>query len=126
MKILEFDHYNLSAPRELLERLRIFYTETVGLTVGYRPRFQKFGYWLYAGDHAVLHLSESLQDRSSPPGQTSFNHAAFNCSGLQEFQQRLSQLGVEYTTARVTELKRVQLFFSDPAGNGVELNFPDE
>ena len=54
MKIPEFDHYNLSAPRELLERLRIFYTETVGLTVGYRPRFQKFGYWLYAGDHAVF------------------------------------------------------------------------
>ena len=54
-----------------------------------------------------LHLSESLKDRSTPPGQTSFNHAAFNCSGLQEFQQRLSELGVEYTTARVIELKRV-------------------
>lgn len=54
MKILELDHYNLSAPRELLERLRVFYTETVGLTVGYRPSFQKFGYWLYAGDHAVF------------------------------------------------------------------------
>ena len=126
MKILELDHYNLRAPRDLLERLHIFYTGTVGLTAGYRPRFQKFGYWLYAGDHAVLHLSESSQDSSVPPGQTSFNHAAFNCTGLQEYQQRLSQLGVEYTTARISELKRVQLFFSDPAGNGVELNFPDE
>jgi hypothetical protein len=46
MKILVFDHYNLCAPREFLERLRLFYTEAVGLTVGYRPRFQKFGYWL--------------------------------------------------------------------------------
>jgi len=126
MKILEFDHYNLCAPRELLERLRLFYTETVGLSDGYRPRFQKFGYWLYAGDHAVLHLSESSQDDFMSPCQTSFNHAAFNCSGLQECQERLSKLGVEYTTARIPELKRVQLFFSDPAGNGVELNFPDE
>ena len=126
MKILEFDHYNLCAPRELLERLRLFYTETVGLTVGYRPRFQKFGYWLYAGDHAVLHLSESSQDNLMPSDQTSFNHAAFNCSGLQEFQQRLSKLGVQYTTARVPDLHRVQLFFSNPAGNGVELNFPEE
>ena len=75
---------------------------------------------------AVLHLSESLQDRSTTFGHTSFDHAAFDCSGLQEFQQRLSQLGVEYTSARVTELKRVQLFLSEPAGNGVELNFPDE
>ena len=126
MKILEFDHYNLCAPRELLESLRLFYTETVGLTVGYRPRFQKFGYWLYAGDHAVLHLTESSQDNLMSSGQTSFNHAAFNCSGLQEFQQRLSELGVQYTTAHVPDLKRVQLFFSDPAGNGVELNFPEE
>ncbi len=126
MKILELDHYNLCAPRELLERMRVFYTNTVGLTVGYRPRFKKFGYWLYAGDHAVLHLSESSQDKLMLSGQISFNHAAFNCSGLQEFQQRLSKLGVEYTTARVPELKRVQLFLSDPAGNGVELNFPDE
>ncbi|MBU2676433.1 MAG: diguanylate cyclase [Woeseia sp.] len=126
MKIIEFDHYNLSASRELLESLRRFYTETVGLTVGYRPHFRKFGYWLYAGDHPVLHLSESSQDDSMPSVQTSFNHAAFNCSGLQEFQERLSKLGVKYTTARVPELERVQIFFSDPAGNGVELNFPDE
>jgi len=126
MKIIEFDHYNLCAPRELLERLRLFYTETVGLTVGYRPRFQKFGYWLYAGDHAVLHLTESSQANLMSSDQTSFNHAAFNCSGLQAFQQRLSELGVQYTTARVPDLKRVQLFISDPAGNGVELNFPEE
>lgn len=126
MKILEFDHYNLCAPRELLERLRSFYTDTVGLTVGYRPRFKKFGYWLYVDDHAVLHLSESSQDIVTPSDQSSFNHVAFNCSGLQAFQQRLSELGVEYTTARIPERKRVQLFLSDPAGNGVELNFPDE
>ena len=126
MKILEFDHYNLSAPRELLESLRLFYTETVGLTVGYRPPFQKFGYWLYAGDRPVLHLSESSQDDFVPSGLTSFNHAAFNCSGLHEFEQRLSKLGVKFTTARSPELKRIQLFFDDPAGNGVELNFPEE
>ena len=126
MKIIEFDHYNLCAPHELLESLRLFYTETVGLTVGYRPRFQKFGYWLYAGDHAVLHLSESSQNNLMSSDQASFNHAAFNCSGLQEFQQRLSKLGVQYTTARGPDLKRVQLFFSDPAGNGVELNFAEE
>jgi catechol-2,3-dioxygenase len=126
MKTLELDHYNLSAPRDVLEKLRLFYTETVGLTVGYRPRFQTFGYWLYAGDHAALHLTESAQEVLTPSGEPSFNHAAFNCSGLQKFQQRLSQQGIEYTAARVTELRRIQLFISDPAGNGVELNFPDE
>ena len=54
MKILGLDHYNLCAPRELLEELREFYTDTVGLTVGYRPPFDSAGYWLYAGEQAVL------------------------------------------------------------------------
>ena len=125
MKTLGFDHYNLCAPRDLLERLRLFYTETIGLTAGYRPPFESFGYWLYAGDKAVLHLSESAQGSSAPSGQTTFNHAAFNCTGLQEFKERLAEAGIEYRTARVPELDRIQLFFSDPAGNGVELSFPD-
>ena len=126
MKTLGLDHYNLCAPRELLESLRLFYTQTVGLTVGYRPPLQIFGYWLYAGDDAVLHLSESSEDSATPSGQTTFNHAAFNCTGLEEFKHRFSKLGAKYTTARIVELNRIQLFLVDPAGNGVELNFPYE
>ncbi len=126
MKTLGLDHYNLCAPRDLLERLRLFYTETIGLTVGYRPPFGSFGYWLYAGDNAVLHLSESSQENAAPSGQTTFNHAAFNCTDLHAFRQRLSESGIEFRTARVPELDCIQLFFSDPAGNGVELSFPDE
>ncbi len=127
MSVIEFDHYNLCAPRELLESLRLFYTEVVGLTDGYRPPFETFGYWVYAGELAVLHLSESAQD-SVPPvsGEPSFNHAAFRCSGLQDFEKKLAQYGIDYTTARVPDLEIVQLFLSDPAGNGVELNFPDQ
>jgi len=126
MKTLGLDHYNLCAPRDLLERLRLFYTEAIGLTVGYRPPFGSLGYWLYAGDKAVLHLSESSQESVAPSGQTTFNHAAFNCTDLHAFRQRLTESGIEYRTARVPELDRIQLFFNDPAGNGVELSFPDE
>ena len=127
MNVFGFDHYNLCAPRELLESLRLFYTEVVGLTDGYRPPLKTFGYWLYAGEHAVLHLSESAQNGVPPlSGEPSFNHAAFSCSGLQDFEKKLAQYGIDYTTARVPEVERMQIFFSDPAGNGVELNFPGE
>ncbi len=124
MSVIGFDHYNLCAPRELLERLRLFYVEVVGLTDGYRPPFKGFGYWLYAGEHAVLHLSESAQN-STPPlsGEPSFNHAAFSCSGLPDFEKKLAQKGIDYTTARVPDVDIVQIFLSDPAGNGVELSF---
>ena len=59
MPAIGFNHYNLRAPRALLDELKDFYCETLGLTVGERPAFRSFGYWLYAGSRDVLHLSET-------------------------------------------------------------------
>ena len=127
MPTLGFNHYNLRAPRSLLETLRVFYCEVVGLAVGDRPPFRNFGYWLYAGGNAVLHLTESAANEA-PPVQavTTFNHAAFSCSGRAEFERTLARLGIQYETARVPQNSQVQLFFKDPAGNGIELNFAHE
>ena len=52
-----------------------------------------------------------------------FSHAAFNCTGRAEFERRLKALGIPYRTAQVPLLDLAQLFFHDPAGNGVELQF---
>lgn len=124
MPAIGFSHYNLRAPRALLDELRSFYCEVVGLEVGYRPPFRSFGYWLYAGEHAVLHLSEAgpSETRSSAP-QGTFDHAAFRCTGRAAYEQNLGRLGIKYRVASVPETSQVQLFLSDPAGNGVELNF---
>ena len=67
MSVVSFSHYNLRAPRELLDTLRAFYVEAVGLKPGPRPPFTRFGYWLYAGEQAVLHLSCLLYTSTSPP-----------------------------------------------------------
>ncbi len=124
MRVRSFSHYNLRAPRELLEQLRVFYVEVVGLEVGHRPAFRRFGYWLYAGEQAVLHLSEASGDEARVPGSPgTFDHAAFNCIGQQEFEARLARLGIGYELAHVPQSGQVQLFFHDPAGNGVELTF---
>jgi catechol-2,3-dioxygenase len=119
-----FDHYNLRADRAVLDELRDFYRDVVGLTVGDRPPFRRFGYWLYSGDKAVLHLSltDDGEQRSRTAVNT-FSHAAFNCTGRAEFEQRLKARGVAYRTAQVPLLNLAQLFFHDPAGNGVELQF---
>jgi catechol-2,3-dioxygenase len=119
-----FSHYNLRAPRALLEELRAFYCDIVGLRVGDLPPFTRLGYWLYAGNHPILHLSECAPgERTSQSGPGTFDHAAFDCSGRSEFEDTLRRHGVAYETAHVAQTGRVQLFFSDPAGNGVELNF---
>ncbi len=124
MNVLSLSHYNLRAPRALLDALRVFYVEVVGLEVGHRPPFTTFGYWLYAGQQAVLHLGEAPRDEApAAEAPSGFDHAAFNCTGRREFETRLAQLGVRYVVAHVPHSEQVQLFFKDPAGNGVELTF---
>jgi catechol-2,3-dioxygenase len=124
MTVLAFGHVNLRAPRELLERLCRFYSEVVGLRVGERPPFRNFGYWLYAGDQDVLHLSEiDPGEQRSATASASFDHLAFRCSGRQAVELRLQRLGVAFRTSHVPATAIVQLFLHDPAGNGVELSF---
>ena len=124
MMVLSFSHYNLRAPQDLLETLRSFYVEVVGLRVGERPPFTSFGHWLYAGQKDVLHLTEARDaDVRSIETTTTFDHAAFNCEGRKRYESTLAQRGIKYEAVRVPQTGQVQLFFKDPAGNGVELNF---
>ena len=124
MPVRAFSHYNLRAPRAMLDRLQAFYRDVVGLTAGERPPFTFFGYWLYAGDRPVLHLSEAgAGEARSLDGVGTFDHAAFECDGREAFEERLGASGIPYRTAHVPLTGQVQLFLKDPAGNGVELNF---
>ena len=124
MPVRGFDHYNLRAARPVLEELKAFYCDVVGLSVGERPPFRSFGYWLYAGDRPVLHLSATDVSEVRVSGvATTFSHAAFNCTGRADLEQLLKQRGIAYRTAQVPLLDIDQLFFLDPAGNGVELQF---
>jgi catechol-2,3-dioxygenase len=124
MTVEAFGHVNLRAPRELLEQLREFYSQAVGLRVGERPAFASFGYWLYAGAHDVLHLTQTgpAEVRRTDTA-TTFDHLALRCQGRAAVEQRLQRLGVAFRTAQVPGTGQVQLFLRDPAGNGVELNF---
>jgi catechol-2,3-dioxygenase len=126
MPVDGFSHYNLRAPRALLEELRAFYAEVIGLSVGPRPPFASFGYWMYAGDDPVLHLSEARAGSEPSAAPATFDHAAFRCSDREEFERLLSARGVRFRAARVPLTRQVQLFLTDPAGNGVELNFQEE
>jgi catechol-2,3-dioxygenase len=126
MPVTGFSHYNLRAPRDRLDELRRFYCEVVGLEVGERPALQSFGWWLYAGGRAVLHLSEARPGEERPAGVVStFDHAAFSCTDRPAHERLLQARGVRYRSVPVPATRQVQLFFADPAGNGVELNFDE-
>ena len=118
-------HYNFRLERGLLEEVRDFYIATVGLEVGVRPPFKSFGYWLYAGNQDLLHLSEELEENKRRKGSDlTFDHVAFECTGLTAYRNRLGSLGIPFTEEAVPQTGRSQMFFRDPAGNGVELIFP--
>lgn len=129
MNVEGLNHFNITAPRELLERVRDFYVEALGLVVGDRPAFMREGFWLYAGREPVVHLTACGDDdprAGSARGPGFFDHVAFKCTGLAGCIQSLRRSGIAYELAEVPSLRQVQLFLRDPAGVGVELNFVDE
>lgn len=126
MPALGLSHTNLRADRQTIDSLRDFYVGVVGLSVGYRPPFHNDGYWLYINDWDVLHLSEAGANENRPANViNTFHHVAFSCSNRTEFEQRLRLLAIDYISERVPLTDLHQLFCSDPAGNGVELNFKE-
>lgn len=124
MPAIGLNHYNLRGPRELLEQLKEFYCEVVGLRVGDRPAFRTFGYWLYAGGHDVLHLSEAALDETRATHLlTTLDHVAFTCTNPLEMEKILVAKGIEFGERFIEQTSTKQIFFRDSVGNGVELNF---
>jgi catechol-2,3-dioxygenase len=124
MGIEDLNHYNLRATRDVLDRLRDWYRDTVGLEVGPRPPFRHFGYWLYGGGRPILHLSEAEANERHPiPGAGTFDHVSFTCTGFEAMMKRIDSLAVPYRIADVPLTQIRQVFLQDPGGNGVELNF---
>lgn len=110
-------HANIRAPEAMVERLRCFYIDLVGLRQGPRPRFRSGsrGYWLYAGDADVLHLTIAGAGDAEPQATGFLDHLAFACTDLAATRARLDAAGLDYEVDAVDELGQVQLFLADPA-----------
>lgn len=122
MSILSLDHINIIAEATLLERCRSFYVNVIGLIEGFRPPFASRGHWLYAGEHAVVHLTE--RDTNMPGSGSGFlDHYALACDDGSELLARLDSSSIPYEVMRVPNWNRVQVFLRDPAGVGIEVSF---
>ncbi len=123
MAIVSLHHINITAPRTVIDEVIKFYVEILGLTVGYRPDFGITGFWLYQGDHPLVHLLV-LDNSNGSNGY--FDHIAFYCTDLTAMVEALTINNIHYSVLEMEELKQTQLFITDPAGIKVELNFVDE
>jgi len=140
MPVGKLDHYSI---RTLdIDASRRFYTEVMGFQDGYRPPFDFPGLWLYNGapypeSCGVVHiigidpnnpqgLKDYLGDRDleSLNGTGTVDHMAFSATGLKEMRERLVRHEVSFRERTVPSLGLHQVFFEDPSGVTIELNFP--
>lgn len=122
---MQLHHINIKAPTELLDEEKDFFCAVLGLSDGERPAFNSAGYWLYAGDQPIVHLSVS-QNHFQTEGQGYFDHVAFQSSDLPALLRRLADADIAYRDSFVEACNMTQIFFNSPTGTGIEVNFVGE
>ena len=137
MPIRKLAHFSIRTSR--LEESKRFYVDILGLRVGYRPPLDFPGVWLYQGgdeaDYGVVHLigtggdgrglSDYLGEKTEVGmGTGTLDHLAFFATDIDEFRRRLVHQKLEFFERTVPALGLRQMFFCDPSGLTIEMNFP--
>ncbi|MEZ5652841.1 MAG: VOC family protein [Burkholderiaceae bacterium] len=106
-----------------LDATLVFYERHLALSAGARPPFRFPGAWLYAqgGSEAILHVVAGSAPERLVAGV--IDHMAFTGRGLRETLERLDADGVRYDLRQLPGGGVWQLFFHDPNGARVELDF---
>ena len=125
MAINHLNHINLRAKD--IHETRDFYRDVLGLVEGFRPDFAAFGYWMYAGDAAVVHISHcepESERRTNPEGMAhGLDHFALWAEGLKDQLKVLEGRGIKYDKRLAWNDTMVQIFFEDVNGVIVELGY---
>jgi len=123
MAVTAMNHFNILTDR--LEETVAFYAEHLDLAPGARPPFTFPGAWLYAdggrGKDPILHVVAGVDPKRLVKGV--IDHMAFSGKGLAQAVARLKQRGIHYELRRLPAYGTWQLFFHDPNGAKVEIDF---
>ena len=102
-----------------------FYREHLDLAPGPRPPFTFPGAWLYAeggkGTEAILHVIGGVDKARLVKGV--IDHMAFSGRGLTDAVAKLKAKGLAYELRKLPGYGTWQLFFHDPNGAKVEIDF---
>ena len=125
MTSYRLNHVNIRT--EDLEETRDFYVNVIGLEEGFRPPFPNPGYWMYAGDMPVVHISPCDTEsaaRTNPAGMgAGLDHFALWGAGLEAQLATLELHGVSFTKRLAGGGAVIQVFFEDPNGVQIELGY---
>jgi catechol 2,3-dioxygenase-like lactoylglutathione lyase family enzyme len=132
MPLLRMEHYLVLS--DDIDKTRDFYRDALGLREGFRPKLEFPGYWLYVGETPSIHIAEwrtyakwtaevGIPISTKAPSTGAVDHIAFNASGFDEMRARLKSRGLDVRENLLDDIGLRQLFFHDPNGVPIELNF---
>jgi catechol 2,3-dioxygenase-like lactoylglutathione lyase family enzyme len=134
MPLSHIEHFLVAA--DDIDATRDWYARVLGMTSGPHPDFGFPVHWMYIGEVDVVHIGPSAKmagaiqkqylgrtSEKSEQGTGAIDHIAFRASGLPEMMEHLRREKVEFRQRRANGQALFQLFFHDPNGIKIELNF---
>jgi catechol 2,3-dioxygenase-like lactoylglutathione lyase family enzyme len=134
MPLSHIEHILVAA--DDIDATRDWYARVLGMRSGPHPDFGFPVHWMYIGDVDVVHIGPSAKganarqkeylgrtSQGASTGTGAIDHIAFRATGLAAMLEHLQNEGIEFTQRRANGQALIQLFFYDPNGIKVELNF---
>lgn len=134
MPLSRIEHFLVAS--DDIDATRDWYARILGMRSGPHPDFGFPVHWMYLGDADVVHIGPSAKGASelqkqylgrtsqaSAAGTGAIDHIAFRATGLREMIHHLKRQKVPFSQRRANGQALFQLFFHDPNGIKIELNF---
>lgn len=134
MPLSHIEHFLVAA--DDIDATRDWYARVLGMTSGPHPEFGFPVHWMYLGGVDVVHIGPSARmageiqkkylgrtSQGSAQGTGAIDHIAFRATGLRQMLEHLRSQGVAFSQRRANGQALFQLFFHDPNGIKIELNF---
>ena len=134
MPLSHIEHFLIAA--DDLDATRDWYARVLGMQPGPHPDFGFPVHWMYLGGVDVVHIGPSAKNageiqkrylgrtsQASAAGTGAIDHIAFRATGLADMVQHLKVEGIQFSQRRANGQALFQLFFHDPNGIKIELNF---
>ena len=119
-----------------IDATRDWYARVLGMRSGPHPDFGFPVHWMYLGGVDVVHIGPSAKmagaiqkqylgrtSQASGQGTGALDHIAFRATGLRQMMEHLKKQEIEFRQRRASGQALFQLFFHDPNGIKIELNF---
>jgi catechol 2,3-dioxygenase-like lactoylglutathione lyase family enzyme len=134
MPLTHIEHILVAA--DDIDATRDWYARVLGMTSGPHPDFGFPVHWMYLGGVDVVHIGPSAKmagaiqkqylgrtSQGTGQGTGAIDHIAFRATGLRAMLEHLRNEKIKFTQRRANGQALFQLFFHDPNGIKIELNY---